>query len=256
MTMLYGRMAIEIWESYEDLGRGSAKAVSSCISEVLTSKSDCRIVFSAAESQGSFVRQLAAVPDVEWRRVTCFNIDDFWQPGMPRELSCGHQTRTELYERVPVRAAHQVDVHASDAQAEADRFEALLREAPLDIMCLGIGTSGHIALNEPGPTSFADERWVRVVDVDEQSKAQLIDDPNFRALGTIPSRGITTTIPGILSADHFFVMVPLANKKPILTRLLSTPEPTESLPASILSSLEATLFVDRESCPDSLLSSS
>lgn len=251
----YGKTEIVLCEDYEALGRQAAEAVAGCVRSVLNQKSECRIVFSAAESQGSFIRNLAQA-DVDWTRVTCFNIDDFWQPGMPLELSCGEQTRRELYDQVPVRAAHQVDVHAADPEAEAARFEALLREAPLDVMCLGVGRSGHLALNEPGQTSFHDERWARVVEVDEQSKRQLVEDPNFRALDRIPAKGITTTIPGILSADHFYVMVPLATKKEVLTRLLETDEPTEELPASILQTVEATLYVDRDSCPDALLKAS
>jgi glucosamine-6-phosphate deaminase len=240
----YGETSIVLCESYEALGEEAAASVAECIGDVLKAKPECRIVFSAAVSQGSFIKSLAT-KEVDWAGVTCFNIDDFWQPGMPLAFSCGAQTRTELYEKVPVKAAHQVDVHA--AEAEADRFEALLREAPPDIMCLGVGTSGHIALNEPGQTSFGDERWVRVVDVDEQSKRQLMEDPNFRALGRIPEKGITTTIPGILSASHFFVMVPLAGKRAILRRLMETEEPTEALPASILRRVRARMFVDRES---------
>ena len=248
--MTYGKMDIVVCETYEAMGKESASAVASCLRDLLAVQPECRIVFSAAESQGSFVRALALEPDVDWSRVVCFNIDDFWRPEMPLEFSCGHQTRTELYDKVPVKAFHQVAVHAADPQVEADRFEALLREAPLDIMCLGIGTSGHIALNEPGQTSFNDARWVRVVDVDEQSKRQLMDDPNFKDLGYIPERGITTTIPAILSAKHFFVMVPLANKKDIVTEVLSVSEPVERLPATVLRTVEGTLFLDRASCPD------
>lgn len=247
--MTYGKTSVVVCDDYEALGRQSAVAVGACLRNVLETQDDCRIVFSAAESQGSFIRHLAQ-EDVDWARVVCFNIDDFWHPDMPIEFSCGHQTKTELYEKVPVKAAHQVNVHAPDAQIEADRFEGLLREAPLDIMCLGIGTSGHIALNEPGQTSFENERWVRVVDVDEQSKKQLMDDPNFKDLGYIPEKGITTTIPAILSAKHFFVMVPLANKKEILTQVLETTTPTEALPATVLSGVSGTLFVDLDSCPD------
>jgi hypothetical protein len=47
-------------------------------------------------------------------------------------------------------------------------------------------------------------------------------------------------------------MVPLALKKPILTRLLQTPAPTPELPASILSTAVSRLLVDRDSCTDIL----
>ena len=127
-----------------------------------------------------------------------------------------------------------------------------MQEKPVDILCQGIGTSGHLALNEPGDSDFDDERWVRVVTLVEQSKIQLRDDPNFRALGYIPDKGISMTIPAMLKAPHVYTMVPLALKKPILTRLLQTAEPSTELPASIISTVAGLLFVDRDSCPDSL----
>ena len=53
----------------------------------------------------------------------------------------------------------------------------------IDILCQGIGTSGHLALNEPFDIDFGEKSWVRVVKLVEQSKIQLADDPNFKALG-------------------------------------------------------------------------
>jgi 6-phosphogluconolactonase/glucosamine-6-phosphate isomerase/deaminase len=88
-----------------------------------------------------------------------------------------------------------------------------------------------------------------VIDITDQSKKQLATDPNFRDLPRIPDKGITMTIPAMFSASHVFTIVPLALKRPVMTRLLATPEPTENLPASILSRVEGTLFLDRNSCP-------
>jgi glucosamine-6-phosphate deaminase len=135
---------------------------------------------------------------------------------------------------VPCAAYHLVDFAAPDPEVEADRFAALLQERPIDMLCQGIGTSGHLALNEPDDSDFDDPRWVRVVRLVEQSKRQLGDDPNFRDLGYIPDHGITMTIPAMMSAESIYTIVPLALKKPILTRLEQIETPTMSLPASII----------------------
>ena len=251
--MHYGRTRIVLCDDYEDLGERAADQVAAKVREVLSTQDELRVVFAAGESQSTFCRSMARRRDIEWDRITCFNMDDFWDTRLPKQFTCGNQTERELYEKITCKKYHLVDYKAPDPEAEATRFEALLREAPLDILCQGIGTSGHLALNEPGQTTFADDRWVRVVDLVEQSKKQLIDDPNFKDLGYIPDRGITMTIPALMSARHVFTMVPLALKKPILTRLLETDGPTEDLPASILHTAESVLFVDRDSCPDKLL---
>lgn len=248
----YGKTQIIICRDYQDLGAQAASQVAGRMRALLAERERLRVVFAAGESQSTFHAALAREQGIEWHRVVCFNIDDFWDPRLSREFTCGYQTERELYSIVAPREYHLVDFKALDPEAEARRFAALVREAPIDILCQGIGTSGHLALNEPLDTDFKDSRWARVVRLVEQSKKQLRSDPHFKDLGYIPDQGITLTIPAILSARHIYTMVPLDLKKPILTRLIETPNPTPALPASILSTAESLLFMDRDSCPDSL----
>lgn len=248
----YGKTQITICDDNEDLGAQAAAAVAAQLRQLLAAKETLRVIFAAGESQGSFHHALARMEGIPWQRLVCFNVDDFWDPRLPREFTCGYQTERELYNLVSPREYHLVDFKAPDPEAEARRFGALVMAAPIDLLCQGIGTSGHLALNEPGDTDFGDPRPARVVSLVEQSKRQLREDPNFRDLGYVPNQGITLTLPAILAARQIFTMVPLALKKSILTRLLDTPVPTTELPASILSTVESHLFVDRDSCPDIL----
>lgn len=252
--MEYGKTEIVLCQSNEDLGARAANDVARCVMNLLADRDELRLVFAAGESQTTFLEALARHDEVDWQRIVCFNVDDFWDTRMARQYSCGYQTQSLFYDKVKPKAFHLVDFAAPDAQAEADRFEALLRQAGgLDVLCQGIGTSGHLALNEPGQTEFNDPRWVRVVRLAEQSKRQLIDDPNFKALGYIPEAGITMTIPALLVAAHTFTMVPLALKRSILARMMAVQSPDADLPASILSTVSGRLYVDRDSCPRQLL---
>jgi 6-phosphogluconolactonase/glucosamine-6-phosphate isomerase/deaminase len=61
------------------------------------------------------------------------------------------------------------------------------------------------------------------------------------------------TIPALFQAQSAYTMVPLGLKRNILTKLFQTQEPTVALPASILKTVDGTLFVDRDSCPTELL---
>ena len=246
----YGKTRIIICEDAQDLGSKAAADVSSKIRGLLKQQEEIRMIFAAGESQITFLNSLAIQPEIEWSRVVCFNMDDFWDTRIPERFTCGYQTLTQLYDKVHPKQFHLVRFNAPDPHQEARRFELLLRASgPIDILCQGIGTSGHLALNEPFQTDFGDTAWVRVVDIAEQSKRQLREDPNFRDLGFIPDKGITMTLPAMLSAAHVYTMVPLALKRPILGRVLSTPSPTVALPASILSTVPGNLYVDRDSCP-------
>ena len=248
--MRYGKTEIMVCENEFDLGDKASAAVAATMRKLLGQQEEIRMILAAGESQITFLDALANQRDIKWSRVVCFNMDDFWAPNIPVELTCGYQLRRQLYDKVLPKSFHLVQFDAPDAVSEARRFEHVLRSAgPIDILCQGIGTSGHLAFNEPGQTNFQDTAWVRVVDITDQSKRQLAADPNFRGLPQIPDKGITMTIPAMLSASHVFTIVPLALKRPIVTRLFATPEPTEELPASILSTVEGMLFLDRNSSP-------
>ena len=248
--VFYGRTEIVLCDDAADLGKKSAGAVAKTVRSLLAEKEELRVVLAAGESQSTFLNALACEAGIDWRRVECFNIDDFWDVRMPEKFTCGYQTTKELYCKINAGAVNLVRFDAVDPEAECLRFEKLLREKPIDILCQGIGTSGHLALNEPFDTDFNDEKWVRLVNVAEQSKRQLRADPNFKALGYIPEKGITMTIPAILSAKFCYTMVPLKLKKEILAKLADIDMPAESLPASILLNRDGILFTDRNSCPD------
>ena len=253
--MNYGKTQVVLCENESDLGAQAASVVGKRIRELLSSRDEIRIIFAAGESQYAFLEALARERGIDWSRVVCFNMDDFWDTRMPEEYTCGYQTRKQLYDKVGPRKSHLVRFNAEDPHEEAKRFELLLRSAgKIDILCQGIGTSGHLALNEPYHTDFDDPSWVRVVDIAEQSKRQLSKDPNFAALGYIPDKGITMTIPALLSAQSVYTMVPLGLKREILTKLFNISEPTVLLPASVLRMVEGTLFVDKDSCPTESLS--
>jgi len=246
----YGKTVVVVCLDAKDLGRRAAADVAAKIRELLSQQDEIRMVFAAGESQITFLDALAAEPRVDWKRIVCFNMDDFYDPGMPEEFTCASQTRKQLYDKVRPKRVHVVAYNAPDPEEEAKRFESIVREGGgIDILCQGIGTSGHLALNEPHETDFEDKSWVRVVRLAEQSKIQLRDDPNFKALGYIPEMGITMTIPLLVSARHIFTMVPLGLKRPILERLFALKSPSDELPASILSQCDGTLYLDRDSSP-------
>lgn len=246
-SMMYGRTSIVVCGDALDLGQRAAEAFTAAVRDLLAGKDEINVIFAAGESQTTFLDALARKSDIPWDRVNCFNMDDFWDVRMPEEFTCGWQTRRQLYDIVHPRSWHVVRWNAPDPFEEARRFEDLVRSAgPMDILCQGIGTSGHLALNEPGDTDFGDPVWVRVVDLAPQSKRQLIDDPNFRGLGYIPDKGITMTIPAMLTAPRVFTMVPYALKRDIVRKVLATPAPDPMVPASILRVVPGTLFLDRD----------
>lgn len=251
--MHYGQTRIHLSSDASQLGRHAAAAVAAVMRQRLAEQDEIRVIFAGGESQTTFLEELCVEPDLDWQRVVCFNMDDFWDVRLPEEYSVGYFTITKLYDKVHPKEVHLVRYNAPDPEAEVARYEALLRSAgSFDILCQGIGRSGHLAFNEPGQVDFDDQRWVRVMDIVDISKQQLLEDPSFMGLGYIPEKGISMTIPAMLSAAHRFTMVPYSSKRPIVSRVLAEPEPTTDLPATILSRFDGTIFLDQDSCPEDI----
>ena len=127
--MHYGRTKIVVCEDENDLGKKSAAAVADKMRSLLERQEDIRMIFAAGESQITFLNALVQEPRIEWNRVVCFNMDDFWDANIPERFTCGYQTRTQLYDKVHPKSFNLVRFNAPDPYAEARRFESLMRAA-------------------------------------------------------------------------------------------------------------------------------
>jgi len=243
----FGEMDVVVAESTESMGALAASDFAAAARDLLRTLSEINVVFSGAESQQPFHRALLRETGIPWQRINAFGVDEFYAPGLPPESAVSAQPRRDLYRHVPLKSVNVIDFAPADPEAERRRYEQLIREHPPHICCLGVGLSGHIALNEPGATNFEDRQLVRLVTVTAESKRQLSLDPNFRALPSIPDRGLTVTIPVLIGAPVILVVVPFALKAGIVAKLAqATVSP--ALPASILKTLsKARLYLDPES---------
>ena len=157
-----------------------------------------------------------------------------------------------MRERVEIpahpRAFHYIRGDSPDPAAECARYAALLAAAPVDVISLGVGENGHIAFNEPGQCDLRGSEDVRIIAVDDDSIAQLRDDPNFQRLGEIPSRAMTVTLPFLMSCPVISVVVPFAAKAPVIRRLVDSTDVSADFPATVLKEqASAVLYLDRES---------
>jgi len=239
---------------FEDVAALAARAAADAAAELrrlAAAHREVNAIFAGAESQMEFHRALAARTDVDWSAVNAFAVDDFWCPGMPEDCRVAAQPARDLYSRVRPRSVNSLNPDAPDPEAEARRYQALLRTHRPHLACIGIGVSGHLALNEPGACSFGDERWVRVAALCSESKRQLESDPNFRRLPAIPERGITCTIPALMAAERVMAIVPYRAKAAVIRRFFQSPA-GEALPATALKTQPgARLYLDADSFSES-----
>ena len=154
-----------------------------------------------------------------------------------------------LFSKVPFGAVHRIPGQGS-AEEICRAYAAALAEAPVDIVCLGIGVNGHIAFNDPPVALFDDPLDVKQVKLDEICRQQQVDDGCFATLAEVPRRAVTLTIPRLLAADALFCVVPGAQKRDAVRAALEGPVNT-ACPASILRRHpRVRLYLDQEANPN------
>ncbi len=133
-----------------------------------------------------------------------------------RSAALAHELRG-----IELRALHRLDGTAADLAVECARHERLLKEAPLDLAVLGLGSDGHVAFDEPG--SRLDEP-TRVVRLTEATRAEL---------GEVPERALTVGLGSMMGARELLVLATGSSRAAALrAMLLDAPSP--SAPASLL----------------------
>lgn len=239
-------MEIEILDSREEMGLAAAKRVAEKIRELQQEKPLIRMMFAAAPSQLEFLQALVK-EEINWNGIVAFHMDEYI--GLPASHTASFRNflNRHLFDWVPFGEIHRIQGEVEDPQMEADRYAALLRAAPMDIICLGIGENTHLAFNDPHVADFQDPNWVKLVDLDAACRQQQVNDGCFQSLEQVPALAITVTLPALFSGKYLFCMVPGKNKAPaVLHTLQEAISPV--FPSTLLRKHPAViLFLDRDS---------
>ena len=166
-------------------------------------------------------RRATREKDIDWSHVTALHMDEYL--GLPAYAPqrFGLWLRRAIFDHLPFAAVHLLEPGDNPALAASD-YAAKLRASPIDIVCCGIGSNGHLAFNDP-PADFEDPLTVKIVDLDLQCRQQQVDEGCFAALGDVPTRALTITLHGLLAGRALFCTVPGALKKEAVRRTLLGP---------------------------------
>ncbi|MGZ0147716.1 glucosamine-6-phosphate deaminase [Kribbella sp. WER1] len=239
-------LTVEVHPSEADAGRAAAGFTAATITAAVRARGTARVVMATGNSQLAFVRALAD-EDIPWDRVTVFHMDEYIGLDDQHPASFRRWIREQIAVRLQPARVEYIEPDQDDPERECRRYEELLRSAPLDLTCMGIGENGHLAFNEPGVADFADDRWTRVIELTPESREQQVNEGHFPAVDAVPPTAISVTIPGLLSATVVQVVVPEQRKAAAVARALNGPVDT-SCPASILQRhAHARLFLDESS---------
>ena len=216
------------------MGAAAAEQAAHEMIEIITKKGAARIIFACAPSQDEFLASLTSAPGIDWSRVTIFHIDEY--VGLPENHPACFRSfhRKHLLSKITPGAFHGIRGESPDPEAECRRYGALLAEAPIDLICMGIGENGHIAFNDPPAADFHDPLPVKVVELDEASRQQQVNDGCFPDMVSVPKRAITLTCPTLIAATRMVCVVPGPRKAAAISNTLRAATISPLIPATIL----------------------
>ena len=227
------------------LGRSAAERAAARINAAIAARGEARVIFASAASQFEFIEALIARDDIDWSKVCGFHLDEY--VGLPADHPASF--RRFLRERLlaklpsPPKSFTFVGGDAPDTAAECARLEAALREAPIDLACIGIGENGHIAFNDP-PADFDTKAAYAVVALDEVCRRQQVGEGWYPNLDAVPTHAYSMTVPQIMASKAIVCVVPDERKAQAVATALEGPV-TNLCPSSILRlHPDCTLYID------------
>ena len=226
-------LKVNIYETRDEMGKAAASDIKARILSLLESKKTINMIFAAAPSQNEVLYALATDKEIPWNRVNAFHMDEY--VGLPADApqGFGNFLKEHLFGLVNFKSVSYIDITASDAESECERYAELLTDNPADIVVMGIGENGHIAFNDPPVADFNDKKAVKRVELDDICRNQQVNDGCFAKLEDVPRTAITLTVPTLFAGDHLFCIVPSKTKANAVKATLCN-DINEKCPATIL----------------------
>jgi glucosamine-6-phosphate deaminase len=232
-----------------EMGAAAGMDVETRIMKLLQTKRELRMVFAAAPSQNEMLDYLASSNKIEWNRIIAFHMDEYIGLDSQGEQLFSVYLRKRLFDHVNFKQVRLINGSAVISE-EIERYSALISEAPIDIVCLGIGENGHIAFNDPPIADFNDPMIIKEVRLDSSCRLQQVNEGCFESIADVPEKALTLTIPVIFNSSHLFCVVPGISKRNAVSKTINGPVDT-SCPASVLQNHpDCSFYFDTDSFGD------
>lgn len=245
-----GNIKIEIYPDGKAAGAAAAQTAAGILHELTSNRADVGVIFATGVSQLDILKSLTSMSGLPWERVTGFHLDEYI--GLPADhpASFRHYLRKNLIQRVQMKRFFEIDGSAENPERECVSYAEHLRTCGPHLCFLGIGENGHLAFNDPGEANFEDPRDVKIVELDEISRNQQIEERWFHKLDEVPKRAISLTIPAIMRVPRLLVTAPGRRKAEIVRRALEEPVSTDC-PATVLRThSNVVLYLDEASAAE------
>lgn len=246
-TFLKDKLTVEIFETRKQMGEKAANDIAKKFNELIDIKGEINVIWAAAPSQNDVLKALTENESIKWNKINAFHMDEYIGLSKDAPQGFGNFLKDHIFGLVPFKSVNYIDVSATDAEKEADRYAEVLSKQKIDVVVLGIGENGHIAFNDPPVADFNDKKAVKPVKLDEVCRQQQVNDGCFKSINDVPTHAITLTVPTLFNADYLFCIVPAPTKANAVYETINGTI-DEHCPATVLRLHDnAKLYLDNES---------
>ena len=212
--------------------------------EVIRRKAGAVLGMATGGTPLELYRELVALK-LDWRKVTTFNLDEY--VGIPPDhaQSYHHFMWENLFRHVNIAKAnaHIPDGLAKDIPKFCAKYERQIRAAcGLDLQLLGIGTDGHIGLNEPTSSLASRTRIKTLTPQTRRDNARF-----FGSESAVPHHCITMGIGTILEARHCVLLAFGKNKARAIAEAVEGPVMAMNPASALQLHPKVTVFLDAAS---------
>jgi glucosamine-6-phosphate deaminase len=224
-------MHITVSENAKTLGELAGQKAGSLIRKALAEKNSATIILATGTSQFQTLKQLLREPDIEWKKVTMFHLDEYL--GLPdtHPASFRKYLQERFIAHVSLGAYHLINGE-TDGQSECERLNKLILRSPVDVALVGIGENGHLAFNDP-PADFETDKPYIVVELDEPCRRQQLGEGWFKTMDEVPRHAISMSVRQILKSKQIICSVPDERKAQAVKNSVERAVSTQ-FPATIL----------------------
>lgn len=203
------------------------------IAAIINHKPDALLCLASGDTPiGTYhhLVELAKAKRVDMSQCTFVGLDEWVGFGPEDAGSCSYYVFRDLFTPLQLRPeqVHVFDAKATDLAAECARIDALIdSRGGLDVLLVGMGMNGHIALNEPGtPFDLG-------CHVSKLAESTITVGQKYFGQETVLERGITLGLRHLTAAREVILLVSGDKKAAMLKQALKGPV-SEEVPASIL----------------------
>jgi glucosamine-6-phosphate deaminase len=182
--------------------------------------------------------------NIDCSKVKSFALDEYIGLSPEHKSSFEYYLNFHLYEPLDFQKSNTYipNVYADDFEQAGKEYEKSIEASGgIDLLIMGIGVNGHIALNEPGSAIDSKTRIVALSSQTLKSNKKSFKD------GSMPQTAMTMGIGTILNAKKCYLIATGVTKAEIIQKLIES-NVNSDVPASFLKNHpNFTLILDNDS---------